>query len=520
VTYYYIRGYLIQGNQEPQSKLRIEACDQVNQPNKPLGSDTTDQRGYFEIEFTDADFQCQNRKEPDIQIQFQVYSQDNCVISAVNRWEDLTPGKEIKVGDFTIQIKNTEKTATEELNGSHQPAEIVDIDVLPTFNQFATSSMGTALGATDNQGGTLQQLVNNAFNQVLGQNPNLNNPQTFLNLLTQTFIPTEANGRVDYIWNPRTYAPVQTELGGTLSGALASLYHRAKTALNEILPLLDKLYPLDPAADPENVAAVRSIVRVEVIELVNALASPSALSIQRVDSLFELIQTQLRNLATLFGLQRDRINTVEEEQNYSNFLIVQDYITSLEVSWETYVTNTNSPQGAFLGTQLVLLSQALCVVAESVQEVFHIMNHSLLGPEERKSLFLNFEKAKEKGRNDFPLPDGTRYQFNKSSPLLKPNPMNLEALLQWVRHFATEEAPALAKQGGSLGIDCVLEQTATKLMILVQATSYIPVNNFAFKRKAVEHSLRDLAAQLYEVIKLGEQIKFAYCTDPTIAVSH
>lgn len=518
MTYYYIRGYLIQGNQKPQPNIRIEVWDKVNQPHKPLGSDNTDSRGYFEIEFTDADFLCQNRKEPDIQVEFQVHP-ENCLSSTLTPWQDLIPAKEIEVGDFTIQIKNTEKIASTQLNGSHQPVEIVDIDVLPTLNQFATSGIGTTLGTSDRQGGTLQQLVDRAFQQVLGQNPNVNNPQNFLNLLTQTFTPTETNGTIDYVWHPRAYAPVQIELGGTLSGALASLYHRAKSALNEILPLLDKLYPLDPAADPENVVAVRSIVRVEIVELVNALASPSALSIQRVDSLFNLLETQLRKLELILGLTRDRINTIEEEQNYSNLLIVKDYIASLQLSWNTYVDSTNSSQGAFLGTQLVLLSQALCVVAESVQEVFQIMNNSLLGPEERKSLFLDFKQAKERGRDDFPLPDGTRYHFSNSSSL-KPHPMNLEALLQWVKHFAIEEAPALAKQGGSLGIDFVIEETARKLMILIQATTYIPVNNFAFKRKAVEHSLRDLAAQLYEVIKIAEQIKFDAGTVRTIVVNN
>jgi ABC-type phosphate transport system permease subunit len=71
---------------------------------------------------------------------------------------------------------------------------------------------------------------------------------------------------------------------------------------------------------------------------------------------------------------------------------------------------------------------------------------------------------------------------------------------------ATKEWPALAKDGGKLGIAKTIAETADKLMILVQAASYAPVRNSAFRRAGVVRSLRDLAFQIYQVKRLASAL--------------
>ena len=66
-------------------------------------------------------------------------------------------------------------------------------------------------------------------------------PKGFTGALTQSFTLAEVEGHIESRWTPRTYA-VQTDLSGGITGAQASVYSRAKDALDQSLPLLDGLY--------------------------------------------------------------------------------------------------------------------------------------------------------------------------------------------------------------------------------------------------------------------------------------
>src|SRR5262249_41325883 len=162
---------------------------------------------------------------------------------------------------------------------------------------------------------------------------------------------------------------VQTELGGAITGAQASFYRRAKVALDDALPLLDGLQPLDPAADDEETAAVRAIVRTEFIELVNEFGREGGPRVQRVDQIFDMLTAHIQDLQERFELKLDKVVTVEEEQNLTNFEVVRDYILGLSQTWEQTKQrfNITGTDTKYLGTQLVRLSRALNSVAESVE---------------------------------------------------------------------------------------------------------------------------------------------------------
>ena len=76
---------------------------------------------------------------------------------------------------------------------------------------------------------------------------------------------------------------------------------------------------------------------------------------------------ELRKLGERFGMDRKNVNTIAEEENFTNFLIIVDSVATLFVIWQQarpfFVrdgvddpkTENDSP---FLGTQLVLISQA------------------------------------------------------------------------------------------------------------------------------------------------------------------
>lgn len=510
--------------------LRIELWDRDQRFNDRLGAAATLATGFFEIRFTDdALRQDPEEKETleESEFFFKAFRGDRLLFST-ELFSLETPDQQQLVlqvveeaadGEaYSVFLTVEEIISTTGIRGDAEPTPLVQtvVDVLPTTDQVIGYSRASAIAPAESRGGSLQQTVNNAFNRVLGHTFT-GDVMTFRNSLDRSFTAQEMNGRTNYVWQPRTYS-TQTELGGALTGAQASLYHRAKVALKEILPLLDGLEPLDPAADEQNREAVRAIIRTEVVELVNEMGVHQGPRVQRVNSLFNLligsadatalpeqVGGQLKDLVDTFGLSRARINTVDEERNFSNYLIIRDYLVSLRESWRDYTEDSGS--GAYIGTQLVLLSQALSVVSESVRETYRIMDSVFLGYEERQSVWLDFTTAKATGvpaNTAFPLPDRTGYSIADTAQLLPP--MDVERLLSWVMRFSTEEGPVLARSSGKLGIVSAIADTAERLMILVQAASYIPVGNSAFRREGVIRALRDLAFQLYQVQRLAKEL--------------
>lgn len=563
---YFIRGQILAVKPQPQSGnltiecptegyeplrelvegLRVEMWDKDIRFDDRIGSSKTDSNGVFEIQFTEEDFR-QEYFDLDVEpeVFFQVFRGRQLLFSTDNNSQKIFPRQNFPVtpndenggylgGDacYRIQIEKIEGKERQVIDvrpiRDIPESEVNIVDILPTSDQvYRNGQMTASVSNIDGKSGSLQQTLDAALSEVLGRNVKANDPKALRETLTQTFTAKEANGRTDYLWTPRTYSSVQTDLGGTVSGAQASLYHRAKAAGNDALTLLDRLYPLETAADVQNIDAMRAIVRTEIVELIEEMGATGGPRVQRVDSLFQLllgdgrdvdvlekVGGQLKSLADTFGLVRSQINTVDEERNYSNYLIIKDYITSLRNSWNSYVHDSGG--GAFVGTQLVLLSQALSVVAESVEEVYRIMELVFLGPAERQAVYIDFTKARDRNLLQrrpitppakevaFLLPDGTPYFVEETIQLVPP--MSVEGLLTWILRFGREEGPAIAKVGGKLGISKSIATTAKRLMVLTQAAAYSEVPNTAFRREGVRRSLRDLAFQLYQVKRLADEI--------------
>ena len=80
-----------------------------------------------------------------------------------------------------------------------------------------------------------------------------------------------------------------SDLAGGISGAQASLYTMARTLLDKTLPIIDGLYPLDPAADLEFVAAIKQLANSQLTELVNELAFLGGPRVMRVHQYFQML---------------------------------------------------------------------------------------------------------------------------------------------------------------------------------------------------------------------------------------
>ena len=387
----------------------------------------------------------------------------------------------------------------------------------------SSSGAGTMVPAA---GGSLGQIAAKAVSDVLGWQAKPD-PKGFLGALNASFKLEEVEGHTQAIWTPRTYA-IQTDLSGGITGAQASVYQRAKDALDRSLPLLDGLYPLFKEAKDEEAAALRATVRSQFTDLVNELGLIGGPRISRVTQLFFLLLGQqlpqnfsgvqaflagppglqtdpdkisgsLGNLRVEFGfsIADDRVNTVKDEQDVTNFRIVTDYVTSLAQSWlnnlQFFGLGTPTP---FFGTQLVLLSRQLSVIAESSNEVRFTLDSVFIGPAERQTL---------------------QIQFTSGDP-----PMFLEDLLTWVDSFASEEGPRLIQDGGKFAVGESFVPIGTQLQQLV-AGAVTPANASSlpqgYQSKRVRRSLVELKDQLQELVNLAAPISHVITPEPEPALA-
>jgi hypothetical protein len=394
---------------------------------------------------------------------------------------------------------------------------------------------GAASGTT-----SLGQIASSAIADVLGWKTKSKDPKAFLGALTQSFSLTEVEGRVESKWMQRSYA-VQTDLSGGLSGAQASLYSRAKYLLDQSLPLLDGLTPLNPDVDMEEAEAGRQVVRSQMSELVNEFAFAGGPRVSRVNQYFTLlllgppgqalprvsptppnapftvnfdpdqIGGTLGNLREVFGLAtqvylkadvdkrtgtvrswgspsaNDLINTLSDEQNATNYRVLSDYLTSLAQSWLSNYQfflygkypNTSQP---FFGTQLVLISRQLQVVAEMVDEVRFTLDSVFLGPAERQTIML---------------------QFKGSAKLKAAAPMFLEDLLQWIQDVATVEGPNLIQTSGKFGVTQVVRIAADQLNLVMALPKQTGVSQ-AFFAPRVQIAVNNLQVQLYQLLTITQ----------------
>ncbi len=341
------------------------------------------------------------------------------------------------------------------------------------------------------------QLVESALKDVLGWRPRSQDPRGFVAALSQAFTSTEVAGHTEVSWTPRSYAAsIQADLGA-LTGAQASIYQQANLLVTAALTILDRIRPLLPDPDPEDVAAVRAIVRSRLEEIPKELGAEGGPRVQRVDQLFlnlvgngvvldpATVAGELGRLRLLLGMTREKVNTLEEEHEYTEFLMLVGHVGTLFSMWKSQrgsFDRISSPgEHPFLGTQLVLLSRQLEVVAETVGETYFAMDSVFLGAAERQTVPLAFGDTE--------------------------SPMTIAELLDWVEQFATVEGPRLISDGGKAGVR-TFAPTARRLEGLVAAALITqPGAPPSYHEARVQQALQQLRQQLQRAADLAQAIQ-------------
>ncbi len=385
----------------------------------------------------------------------------------------------------------------------HITGAVEDAVAYPLLTKDVSSSLpggnGSGGGGLGNGGGqSLDATAQNTIRQALGWRYRVDDTKGFVSALTKAFVLRDVEGHTEWNYQPQSYS-VQADMG-EITGAQASIYARAKNALDQTLPLLNGLTPLVPDPDDDDIEAMRSIVREELTQLVGEFGQVAGPRVQRVDSIFKLligpkahyhnpaaVMGHLGQLGERLGMHRKYVNTIEDEQDLTNFLILVDYVNSLYQTWtaqKDYFSRGKHGQ-PFLGTQLVLISQALASIADQVQDAYDALDSVYLGPAERQTTILNF--------------------FGEFAPI------TLAELLGWVQDFATNEGPQLLQDAGKDGV-VAFRSTINRLQYLLYLTVQLSKsggNNPArgFHTYRVQVALADVCQGLRLVDRESDKIR-------------
>jgi hypothetical protein len=366
------------------------------------------------------------------------------------------------------------------------------------------------------------QTVDLVMRDVLGWRPS-GDVAGFQAALTGAFALRQVEGHTEWSWQQRGYA-VQADMGA-LTGAQASIYARAKSALDQMLPLLTGLTPLNPALyPPQDLETIRSVITAELTELVNELALEGGPRIQRVDELFrlltgesrkslganpEVVQGQLGTLRDRFGLVEAYVDTVDEERIITNFRIVVEQVLTLQESWD-YDRKLLSVQDSntSFGTILIWLSRGLEAVCESVDDLNFALDSVFVDAAQRQVIQLNFSGMTVE-MPELPLWRAKKhpYQFpTKQAPIL------LSDLLDWVTRASRDEGPKIVQDAGKDGV-LAFAPILNELRKLIHATRKITHTSQGatlpdgMRTPRVRRAVEVLAAQLDEAANLATLVR-------------
>jgi hypothetical protein len=418
----------------------------------------------------------------------------------------------------------------------------------PVANGGNGSSRGNGAGR-NGKNGSLGSVVNRALQDVLGWKIKSGDAAGFVGALNQSFELKMVEGSVVSTWTPRSYV-VQSNLSGGITGAQASVYTLAKTLVDQMLPIVDGLYPLDPASNIEDVAAVKDVITSQLTNLtaeIGYLGGPRVMRVQQYLQMLLGVTLTLNNAgsapggpaATLvvnpvtglpsgsplalanalallpanswtnpdyvlgsLGDLRDSlglfalpvvtgvggtpvpnyVNTVEDEQNVTNFRVLVDYANSMLDVWTSNVQFFAAQQSEFLGTQLVVISRQLGVISEIVDEVRFVLDSVLIGPSQRETLQIQFRHIPVNGVN-VQLP-----------------PIYLADLLQWMQDFVGAEAQDVIQNAGRFGLGedfiTMIQQLYLQAYGLFEFATAGAVPDPALRAGRVRQSLYKLLGQL------------------------
>ena len=396
--------------------------------------------------------------------------------------------------------------------------DLTDLASYPVLTEEITTTGAPAPADGGRPGTGYGQAVEQVMRDVLGWRPSAD-VGGFQAALAGAFQLKEVEGHTEWKWQQRGYA-VQADMGA-LTGAQASIYARAKSALEQIQPLLAGLTPLNPALyPPQDLETIRTVVTAELTELVSELGIEGGPRIQRVDQLFDellgpsgnppnmdpdRVRGQIGLLRDRFGLTVDQVKTLDEERIVTNFRVVVDQALALNASWRTDrdlfsrdVFSGKASQTSF-GTTLIWLSRSLEAVSESVDDLNFALDSVFVDAAQRQVIELRFGHGSAGVRSGLPSPG-------------RPGevPIILSDLLDWVVRACRDEGPRMIQDAGKDGV-VAFSRVLRELQKLVRGTIQLSLTDRrlpdGLRTPRVKRAFQVLAKQLREAANLASSVR-------------
>jgi hypothetical protein len=382
----------------------------------------------------------------------------------------------------TLSGKTIDLDAVEDIDTAY-PLLVDNIDASSLSSSSSVTDLGGQAGDT--------------ISKVLSWRGRPGDAAGFQAALKASFSLTEDQGHVVSTYTPRALS-IQAGLGA-LTGAQASLYARAQAMQTLTLTMLDGLSVLDPAADLEDVEALRRLVRESVLELVAELGTIGGPRIPRVNTLFTILTGidatttsppvtatavggQLGQLRDRFGLLRVNVNDLDDEQVLTSFYTIVDSVASLQASWVLMRVGFSYGAGddEFIGNTTTKLSWALAAAAAQLKEVRFLLGSVFLRDAELQTILVTGSQPSS---------------YDQSMPL--------SDLLSWLEDFLVVRGPRLVAEAGRDGIAAAFAPMAKTLADLVTGLTAAPGNwPKGMSTIRVRNGFSELATYLNSIVAL------------------
>jgi IPT/TIG domain-containing protein len=261
-------------------------------------------------------------------------------------------------------------------------------DLIPTSAESSADGSGKP-GAVG--GLPLDQLVDANIGHILGANPS-KDPQRIVNLLTGAFAKPAGGATSDYQWRQRGSVPAEASNGVQVSGQQAAIYQELKDREDAADRLLDAVVPVILDPDEDEINEVKDRIRTTLSGIVSESGRPAGAVLDRIDVLFETLDSDLQQLKRKLGLDQDKLPSTEGVKKNLDFATAEQIEANFESLENIYIGKATltdvrkrlKDANDSSGTRLSRLLRSIEAIPNTVQQALSVMNSVRFGAAERR----------------------------------------------------------------------------------------------------------------------------------------
>jgi hypothetical protein len=403
-------------------------------------------------------------------------------------------------------------------------------------NQRTVFDDGAPRSSSSSDASSMERQVERAFNQVLGGAVG-RGAGSFISALNNAFptVETADGPQVAYtstrgmvsLYNTNgngsandTGVISSTGLPRQISARQAVLYREVSIIASDAQRVLLGLRPFSPQAAPEQVEALRAIVRTSINEIVDEFVRVEEPRPERVKSYFDTLWLNLTELGRRAFLNDPRlVTTAEDEAQTAGLELLQNYARAMREAWGKYYSAHRSKRKPpSISERVERANILLPILAQSNIDFMAAMDSVDFTEADRRSLATKFSKLR-----------GTRVELSKLEVELSKLESDLKLvpytlllpditpydITEWLDRYASYEAPNTLAVSGVYALDYVVDQADTLFWVIAPIVGRIkmstkPVSTGktvleqVLSNERVDWALNNILSQLDELAGLEE----------------